>query len=84
MPTETVSWASWLRENWYWLVLLWLALFAIGAYLNWEREKRRARLNDAGLATMLGDQPGAGGAMHSYGDAELPIPAPNKQPTDQA
>ena len=84
MPTETVSWAIWLRENWYWLVLLWLALFAIGAYLNWEREKRRARLNDAGLATMLGDQPGAGGAMHSYGDAELPIPAPKKLPTDQA
>jgi hypothetical protein len=84
MPTETISWASWLRENWYWLVLLWLALFAIGAYLNWEREKRRARLNDAGLATMLGDQPGAGGAMHSYGDAELPIPAPKKPPIDQA
>jgi len=84
MPAETVSWASWLRENWYWLALLWLALFAIGAYLNWEREKRRARLNDAGLATMLGDQPGAGGAMHSYGDAELPIPAPKKPPTDQA
>jgi hypothetical protein len=83
MSTETVSWATWLRENWYWLVLLWLALFAIGAYLNWEREKRRARLNDAGLATMLGDQPGAGGAMHSYGDAELPIPAP-KKPSEQA
>ena len=81
MPTETMSWASWLRENWYWLILLWLALLAIGAYLNWEREKRRARLNDAGLATMLGDQPGAGGAMQSYGDAELPIPAPKKPPT---
>jgi hypothetical protein len=84
MPAKTVSWASWLGENWYWLVLLWLALFAIGAYLNWEREKRRARLNDAGLATMLGDQPGAGGAMRSYGDAELPIPAPKKPPSEQA
>jgi hypothetical protein len=40
-------------------------------------------LNDARLAVMLGDQPGAGGALNSYADAELPIPAPKKAPSDQ-
>ena len=82
----TVNWVSWVRENWYWLVLAWLALFGFGFgfYGNWRRERLLRKLNDEGLATMLGDQPGAGGAIHSYGDAELPIPAPKKPPTEQA
>jgi hypothetical protein len=80
---QTASWIGWVRENWYWLALLWLMFFGYGAYRNWQREKLRRKLNDARLAVMLGDQPGAGGALNSYADAELPIPAPKKAPSDQ-
>jgi hypothetical protein len=82
---EGASWfgAIWVGENWYWLVLLGLIVFAYGVYENRRREKLRRRLNDEGVATMLGDRPGAGGALDSFADAELPIPAPKKPPSDQ-
>jgi hypothetical protein len=80
----TGSWISRVAENWYWLVLIWLIVFAYGFYRNWQREKLRRKLNDAGVATMLGDQPGAGGALYSYGDAELPPTTPNRPPRDPA
>jgi hypothetical protein len=36
---QTASWIGWVRENWYWLALLWLMFFGYGAYRNWQREK---------------------------------------------
>ena len=83
---QIASWVSvsWMKENWFWPVLLAVIVFAYGVYENRRRENLRRKLNDAGLATMLGDRPGAGGALDSYGDAELPMPAPNKPPRDQA
>jgi hypothetical protein len=83
---EIASWASfsWMKANWLWPVLLGIVVFAYGVYENRRRENLRRKLNDAGLATMLGDQPGAGGALDSFADAELPIPAPKKPPSDQA
>ena len=80
----TANWISWVRENWYWLVLVWLVLFGSGFYGNWRRERLRHKLNDAGVATVLGDRSGAGGALDSYGDAELPSAVPNKPPRDPA
>lgn len=76
--------AQWVSENWYWLALAGLIIFAFGVHDNRRRERLRRKLNDARLATMLGDRPGAGGALDSFADAELPIPAQKKPPSDQA
>jgi hypothetical protein len=77
-------WADWVQENWYWLVLSALIVFAFGFYENWRREKLRRKLNDAGLATMMGDRQGAGGALDSFADAELPTSGQRKPPSNQA
>ena len=75
--------AAWYIEHWYLLALFCLALFAYGFYRNWQREKRRAKLEDADLSTALGDRPGAGGSLESYADAELPAERAKRPPADR-
>ena len=42
------SWVIWSKENWHWLVLIGVAVFAYGVYENRRRERLRRKLNDAG------------------------------------
>lgn len=68
-----VSAATWLSDNWHWLLLLPLGAFAIGVYRNWRREKRRGRLTDDQLRVVMGDGISPHAALGGHSDAAGPV-----------